>query len=112
MKILFDNGTPRPIARRLRGHSITHARDIGWHELRNGDLIREAEQAGCDVILTTDKNIRYQQNLQSRKIALVVLGNSQWPDVRVHIERIADALELSAPGSYVEVDIPFRPRPR
>jgi hypothetical protein len=76
MKILFDNGTPKPIARSLRGHEITHARPIGWHELGNGELIRRAEEAGYDVLLTT-KNIRYQQNLTGRKIALVVLGNQQ-----------------------------------
>jgi hypothetical protein len=79
MKILFDNGTPRPIARVLIGHSVTRARQIGWHELENGQLIRMAEDAGYDLLLSTDKNIRYQQNLTGRKIALVILGNAQWP---------------------------------
>jgi hypothetical protein len=65
MKILFDNGTPRPIARTLVGHEITFARRIGWHELENGELIRQAEQAGYDVLLSTDKNIRYQQTFRA-----------------------------------------------
>jgi hypothetical protein len=75
MKVLFDNGTPKPIARRLIGHQVTHARQIGWHELENGELIERAEAAGYEVLLSTDKNIRYQQNLAERRIALVVLGN-------------------------------------
>jgi hypothetical protein len=85
MRILFDNGTPKPIAACLTGHLITHARQIGWHELENGALIEKAEQAGYAVLLTTDKSIRYQQNLTGRKIALVVLGNQQWPVVRLYL---------------------------
>jgi hypothetical protein len=46
MKILFDNGTPKPIARSLIGHEVTFARQIGWHELENGELIQKAEDAG------------------------------------------------------------------
>jgi hypothetical protein len=87
MKILFDNGTPKPIARALIGHEISYARRIGWHELENGALIRQAEEAGYEVLLSTDKNIRYQQNLSGRKIALVVLGNQQWPVVRLHVDK-------------------------
>jgi hypothetical protein len=108
MKILFDNGTPNPIADHLAGHEVTYARRIGWHELENGELIQRAEEAGYDVLLSTDKNIRYQQNLSGRKIALVVLGNSQWPVVRLHLDRIAAAVNAATPGSYAEVDIPLR----
>ena len=108
MKILFDNGTPRPIAARLTGHEVTFARRIGWHELGNGDLIRQAEEAGYEVLLSTDKSIRYQQNLTGRKIALVILGNQQWPVVRLYLDRIAAAVNASTPGSYAEVEIPFR----
>jgi len=55
MKILFDNGTPKPIAECLTGHTVRHARQIGWHELENGELIEQAEKAGFDLILSTDK---------------------------------------------------------
>jgi len=99
MKILFDNGTPKPIARSLTGHEITYARRIGWHELKNGDLIQRAEEAGYEVLLSTDKNIRYQQNLSRRKIALVILGNSQWPRVRLYPDRVADGVNACTPGS-------------
>jgi hypothetical protein len=107
MKVLFDNGTPKPIARSLAGHEITYARQIGWHELENGELIKQAENAGYEVLLSTDKNIRYQQNLSGRSIALVVLGNSQWPFVRLHLDRIAAAVSAATPGSYAVVEIPF-----
>jgi len=106
MRVLFDNGAPKPIARCLVGHQVSFARQIGWHELENGELIRRAEEAGYEVLLTTDKNIRYQQNLSNRKIALVVLGNSQWPLVRLHLDRIAEAVNAAATGSYTLVGIP------
>ena len=108
MKILFDNGAPNPIARSLVGHAVTFARRIGWHELENGELIQRAEEAGFELLLSTDKNIRYQQNLSDRKIALVVLGNSQWPIVRLHLDKIVTAVNACTPGSYAEVEIPFR----
>jgi hypothetical protein len=93
----------------LTGHKVTEARELGWDTLSNGDLLAEAERAGFDVILTADKNIRHQQNLTGRRIALVVLGTPQWPLVRLHIERIARAVNSATPGSYAEVEIPYGP---
>jgi hypothetical protein len=86
--VLFDHGTPRGIARSLTGHTVKQARAQGWDTLSNGDLLDVAEAAGFDVLVTTDKNILYQQNLTSRKIALVVLGNPRWPVLRLHVERV------------------------
>jgi hypothetical protein len=53
MKVLFDNGTLKPIARSLTGQETSYARRIGWHELKNGDLIQQTEEAGYDVLLCT-----------------------------------------------------------
>jgi hypothetical protein len=89
MLILFDHVTPRGIARFLPGHPVTKAKERGWDTLTNGDLLAAAERAGFDVLLTADKNMRYQQNLTGRRIALVVLSTPQWPLVRLHMERIA-----------------------
>lgn len=108
MRILFDNGTPRGLARHLVGHIVEEARSRGWEELANGELISVAEQAGFDVLITTDKNIRYQQNLAARQLALVVLGNAQWPMVRDVASQIAAAVNAVLAGSYVEVDVPFK----
>lgn len=107
MKILFDNGTPKPIAASLVGHEVTFSRQIGWHQLENGELIQQAEAAGYDLLLSTDKNIRYQQNLANRKIAIVVLSNQQWPVLRSYLDRIAAAINASLPGTYTEIEIPF-----
>jgi predicted nuclease of predicted toxin-antitoxin system len=107
MRILFDHGTPIGIARRLSGHAVTEARELGWDRISNGELLAVAERAGFDVLLTTDKNIRHQQNLTGRKISLVVLGNSQWPVVRLHLDRVSSAVNGLSPGSYVEVEIPL-----
>jgi hypothetical protein len=108
MLILLDNGAPRGLARFLTGHSVEEARARGWEELSNGELIDIAEQSGFEVMVTTDKNIRYQQNLKSRKIALVVLKNSQWPMVKLVVEKIVAAINAAEPGSYVEVAVPFK----
>jgi len=105
MLVLFDHVTPKGIARSLSGHVVTKAKDRGWDTLTNGDLLAMAEQAGFDVFVTADKNMRYQQNLKGRTIAIVVLSTPQWPVVRLHLGRIAAAVNAAMPGSYVEVEI-------
>jgi hypothetical protein len=108
MLVLFDHSTPAPLTSYLIGHTVTEARDRGWDRLSNGDLLAEAERAGFDILLTADKNIRHQQNLSGRRLAIVVLSTPQWPVVRLHIERIAAAVNAAAPGSYTEVNIPVK----
>ena len=107
MLMLFDHVTPRGIAGYLPGHTVTKAKDRGWDKLTNGDLLAEAERAGFDVLLTADKNMRYQQNLTGRRIALVVLSTPQWPVVRLHLDKIAAAVNACTQGSFAEVDIPY-----
>jgi hypothetical protein len=108
MLILFDHGAPKGVARALRGHTVITAKSRGWDRLTNGALLKVAEQAAVDLLFTTDQGIRYQQNLTGRKIALVVLtGTTKWARVRLHLERIAAAVNMAAPGSYNEVAIPF-----
>ena len=108
MLILFGNGTPAPLRYVLTGQVVVEAIERGWDRLANGELIAEAEAAGFEVLLTTDKNIRYQQNLTGRKIAFVVLGNQQWPILRRYAERVLAAVNAATPGSFTEVEIPFR----
>ena len=105
MLILFDHVTPRGIARFLIGHAVNKAKDRGWDRLANGELLAEAERAGYDVLLTADKNMRYQQNLTGRRIAVVVLSTPQWPFERLYPDKIAAAVNTCPPGSFVEVDI-------
>jgi hypothetical protein len=108
MRILFDNGTPRGLTSFLAGHTVEEARAYGWEELTNGALIEAAEQAGFELMVTTDKNIRYQQNLEGRKLALIVLQHSQWPMVKLVTAKIVAAVNAATPGSYLEVDVPFK----
>src|SRR3984893_17421088 len=102
MRVLFDQSTPLPIRAFLDQHSVTTAWQQGWDKLKNGDLLTAAENAGFEVFLTTDKNIRYQQDLTRRKIAIVVLGRHQWPQLRFHMEIIVQAVNKATLGSYIE----------
>jgi hypothetical protein len=109
MRILFDHGTPRGLARELPNHTVATAKENGWEQLSNGDLLKAAEDAGFGLLLTTDQRIRYQQNLTSRKIAILVLsGTTKWSRVRLHCERIAAAVDAAKLGDYIEVFIPYK----
>jgi hypothetical protein len=107
MLILFDQATPVPIRPFLKGHTVRTAAQQGWDTLKNGELLNAAEDAGFEMLLTPDKNMRYQQNLAGRKIAVVVIGNPQWPVLRLHVEQVVAAVNAATPGSYTEVVIPF-----
>jgi hypothetical protein len=107
MLILFDQATPVPIRPFLKGHTVRTAAQQGWDALTNGELLNAAEEAGFEIFLTPDKNMRYQQNLAGRKIAVVVISNPQWPVLRLHVEQVVAAVNAATPGSYTEVDIPF-----
>jgi len=108
MLVLFDNGTPRTLARYLIDcHTVTEARARGREELANGELLTQAEAAGFEVLVTTDKNLGYQQNLASRKIAIVVLGKGRWTLIEPHVAKVVAAVNAAQPGSFAEVEIPF-----
>jgi hypothetical protein len=108
MLILFDQGTPVPIRRFLKNHTIRTAAQEGWDRISNGELIIRAESARFDLLLTTDKNIEYQQNLKGRKIAIIVIGNPQWPMLRQYVQLVVEAVDGAQPGSYLLVEIPDR----
>jgi hypothetical protein len=109
MLILFDHGTPKGLARALPSHTIVTSYSKGWDKIANGALLDAAEQSAFDLLLTTDGNIRYQQNLAGRRIALVVLtGSTKWTRIRLCVDRIAAAVNAATPGSYQEVFIPFK----
>jgi hypothetical protein len=82
MKVLFDQGTPVPLRRQLTGHTIETVYERGWSTLKNGALLSAAEQDGYDVLITTDQQLRFQQNLTGRRLAILVLGTASWPRIR------------------------------
>ena len=106
MRVLFDNGTPRGVAVALKDHVVEEARAHGWDGLRNGELLDAAEAAGFEVFVTTDRNLRYQQNLMGRKIAIVVLGKSRWRLIKPRLPAIAAAVAAATDAGFVEVEIP------
>lgn len=106
MRILFDNGTPRGVAIALPDHTVEEARSRGWDALGNGELLDAAEAAGFEVFLTTDRNIRHQQNLRRRNIAIVVLGKGRWRFIKKRLPAIAASVAAATPGSFAEVEIP------
>lgn len=69
-------------------------------------LLIAAEAAGFDVLITTDKNMRYQQHLTGRTIAIIVLGNAKWPVLRMHVAHVVAAVAAATPGRFVEVGVP------
>src|SRR5207237_9728218 len=97
MRILFDQGTPEPLRRALGTHSISTAYEMGWMELSNGELLRVA-QDNFDALVTTDKNLRYQQDLTRFRLAVLVLPTTSWPKLRPHAAQIAAVVDMLAPG--------------
>lgn len=103
MKILFDQGTPVPLRRYLPGHSIDTAYERGWSELVNGDLLAIAEQEGYELLLTTDRNLRYQQNLKNRQIAIAVLMSTSWPRIKQQTDGVQAVVDAMQPSGYQEI---------
>jgi hypothetical protein len=81
-------------------------------QLENGELLRAAEREAFDVMVTSDQNIRYQQTLTGRNLALVVFGSNIWPIVRDHGPTIAAKVDAAGPGSYDFIEMPLPPKPR
>jgi hypothetical protein len=105
VKVFFDECVPRPLRRLLPGHEILTAQEMGWGRLKNGELIRRAEESGFEVFVTSDQNLGYQQNLSNRSISLLVLSTNYWPTLRPQAARIEAALANLQPGEYLEIQI-------
>jgi hypothetical protein len=108
VKILFDQGVPVPLRRALTGHDITTAFELGWSLLTDGQILDATQSHGFDVLVTTDKNLRFQQVLSRRGFSIVVLPTTDWRVIKTNIGPVIDALENLAPGSYVEVTFSAR----
>lgn len=101
--MLFDHGTPAPLRHALGGHEVVTAYERGWSGLKNGELIAAAEAERFDVLVTTDKNLRYQQNLKRRSLAIAVLWTTSWTKIQHRLARVEAAVASAASGSYVEL---------
>lgn len=106
MKILFDQGTPVPLRRSLPDHEIATAFERGWQGLQNGELLSVAEAEGFAAIVTTDQNLRYQQNLPTRLLAIVVLMTTDWRLIRQHTAYVAESIAQLVTSAYIELSFP------
>lgn len=104
MQVLFDQGTPVPLRRYLAPHAVATVFEKGWSTLQNGELLRMAEHEEFEVLVTTDQNLKYQQNLRERRIAIVVLMTTSWPRIERKVTYVITAINSVKPGDYIEVD--------
>ena len=105
MRILLDHGTPAPLRFALTTHAVSTAFEEGWSTLDNGDLLRVAEGV-FDALITTDQNLRYQQNLTGRKLAILVLPTTSWPKIQANLALVVTAADNLAPGEFRELAFP------
>lgn len=110
MKVLFDQNVPRNLVGYLSAHQVTRSAELGWQELENGDLLDEAQDKGFEVMVTADRNLAYQQNLDNRRVAIVVLPSGNWPAVKAQIVQVVQAIDESEPGGFKELKLARRRR--
>jgi Domain of unknown function (DUF5615) len=113
LRILFDKNVPVGVRQFLTTHDVRTLAEMGWPlQLENGELLELAEASGFELLVTADQNIRHQQNLGGRKLALVVLGSNIWPAVQNHGSVIAARVAQAKPGSYDFIEISVPPKAR
>jgi hypothetical protein len=105
MRNLFDQGTPVPLRKDFVGHEVATAYEMGWSELSNGELLGRAESQ-FELLVSTDQNLPYQQNLQSRRLSILVLPTTSWPRLRSHRKNIVEAALAMESGSYLKYLLP------
>lgn len=105
MKVLFDQGTPVPLRLHLAEHRVDTAFERGWSQLRNSALLDRAEAEGYELLVTTDQNLRYQQDLANRRLGVLVLMSTAWPRIRLRTGEIRNKLGEIGPGECKEVPV-------
>lgn len=108
MRILFDQGIPVPLRKYLTAHIVETAFERGWARLQNGELLQAAEDADFALFITTDQNLQYQQNLESRRIAVLVLTSTSWPRIRAAVDLVVDGVNAVPPFGFAVLEIPER----
>ncbi len=105
MNVLFDQGVPVPLRPHLHPHSVDTTAEKGWSTLQNGELLDKVQSGGYEVFITTDCNLRHQQNLSRWKLRILVLTTTSWPKISKKVVEIREALEQLDEGDYTEVEI-------
>lgn len=94
-----------PLRHALTGHAVETAFELGWATLQNGALIAAAEDAGFEVFVTTDRNLRYQQNLKARSLSIVVLSTTSWLRIQRALPAVIAAVDTAVLARYLEVAV-------
>ena len=102
MKVLLDACTPRPLRNFLPDHIVHTAQEMGWGQLKNGALLKEAESQ-FEALITTDQNLKYQQPATSRMLAVLVLPTNDWAVLRTKTDEIAGAVSMLKAGDFIEL---------
>lgn len=105
MKILFNQGTPVPLRGHLAGHTVDTVYEHTWSNLSNSALRDAAERDGYQLLITTDQNLRYQQKLTDRQLAIIVLLSTSWPRILLRVDDVRVAVDKITIGDYLEIPI-------
>ncbi len=109
MKILLDQNISRKLRPLLPGHMVFAAKSVGLDRMPDGDMIRTAETAGYELLITADKSIHHQQNNATRRIAVLERNTNQWATLKKHSGLIAEAVSRTVPGGFEKVELPNTP---
>ena len=98
MTVLLDEDLSTALAFRLRDHQVESVSGRGWQGVKNGKLLALVQEAGFQVFITADRNMRHQQQLDSYLFAVLVLSTNHWPTIRKNTQPIRDALSIAKAG--------------
>lgn len=104
MKVLLDENLDHGLRKLLGQHEVVTVTYMGWIGLKNGELLRTAEDNGIEVLITGDRTLHYEQNLTARRLAIVALSAIQLPIIKNNLSRIIAAIDRALPGSFQTVD--------
>src|SRR5688572_24881855 len=105
MRILLDESLPHELKSEVLGHEVRSVQEMGWSGVRNGELLARAAPA-FDAFLTADQNLRFQQNLASLPVSVVVLAarSNRIADLRPLIPDLLRVLSTLDPRTLVQVN--------
>jgi hypothetical protein len=104
VRVLLDEDLPHKLRLAIPNHDVSTVAHLGWKGLKNGELLRAAEDAGFEVFVTADKKLAKQQNLKERNLATVVLSTLDWEIMKPNLSKIVAAIDVAAPGSFQLVE--------
>ena len=112
MRVLLDENLPHKLRGHLAQHETATVAYLGWGGLKNGELLKAAEDAAFDVFVTGDRKLEYQQNLAGLWLAVVSLSAPNWPIIKRHVGKIVAAVEGAVAGSFTRVECGTFVRPQ